>query len=106
MFLLNSRYPLFCAAVCNQKENIGSPYPEVTESFCRVLQQCSLKRLSVLHQSTCVGFSTVILVDIFPERLEIRENFLINPIPHHNRHAPFLLRGRITSSGLSMLENP
>jgi len=35
VFLLNSRYPQFCATIIIFF-NHGTPFPEVTESICRV----------------------------------------------------------------------
>ena len=51
VFLLNSRYPLFCATPS------AGPYgkPLLGAPFAEFLQGGSLKRLSLLDSSTCVG---------------------------------------------------
>lgn len=58
VFLLNSRYPLFNATV----QKLIYRYPlsrSYRVNLPKFLQCCSLKRLSIFNQSTCVGFSTV-----------------------------------------------
>jgi len=59
VFLLNSRYPLFCATPSAGPYGIpllGAPFlPKLQGHFAEFLQGGSLKRLSLLDSSTCVG---------------------------------------------------
>ena len=63
VFLVNSRPPLF--SVTSKKIEIKFYFllalllPKLQSLFAEFLQHDSLKRLSLLNLSTCVGFSTV-----------------------------------------------
>ena len=74
MFLLNSRLGLFTAAFfgLNRKDYylIKAPLiPKLRGHFAEFLQQSSLKRLSLLNLSTCVGLKYgFIYLKLFPDK--------------------------------------
>ena len=61
MFLVNSRFPLFCAtSSCSCREGIHSIevilFPKLRMQFAEFLNRSSPKRLGILYLPTCVGF--------------------------------------------------
>ncbi len=64
VFLINSRYPLFCFTNF-RFPLVGTSSPEVTKSFCRVPSILLSLRLNILYLNTCVGFNTVYNIQSF-----------------------------------------
>ena len=58
VFNKQSLPPLMCHFFRLTKKN--TPFPEVTESICRVPSILLSQRLNILYPSTCGGFSTVL----------------------------------------------
>lgn len=52
VFVKQSTYPILCELYVYK----ASPYPEVTETFCRVPLQTFTQRLSLLDLTTSVGY--------------------------------------------------
>jgi hypothetical protein len=65
VFLVNSRYPLFCYTFY-QLPNKGTPSPEVTESFCRIPSILLSHRFNILYQNISADLGTVFF-QFFPE---------------------------------------
>lgn len=59
VFLVNSRYLLFFVTINSP------PFPEVTESFCRVPSIIFFRYLSIFYSFTCVGFYTFLILFYF-----------------------------------------
>jgi len=57
VFLVNSRYPLFCVTFFFLKKALL--IPKLRRQFAEFLQHDSLYAFVLLHKSTCVGLSTV-----------------------------------------------
>ena len=99
----------------------GLLLPKLRRQFAEFLQRSSLKRLSMLYLSTCVGLGYGLMWKLFPgtTALHIQSNkdvqiksFVtfhrlrnINLIPIVYGFRP-RLRGRLTLSGLALLRNP
>lgn len=65
VFLLNSRYPLFCDIY---KTFL---FPKLRKQFAEFLQKHSFKCLSIFYQSTSVGFSTVLYPQPFLGKIHL-----------------------------------
>jgi hypothetical protein len=75
VFLVNSRYPQFCATLSNLFDK-ALLLPKLRSYFAEFLQRYYLKRLSILYPITCVGLQYGILKKLkffakfFPEKLK------------------------------------
>ena len=95
--------------------------PKLRSQFAEFLQHHSLKRLSILYQSTSVGLGYGLLLGLFPGRIQMpnqsnktEQNFIsvisnwlrnINLIPIDYDFRP-RLRGRLTLRGLTLHRKP
>ena len=66
VFLINSRHPLVCAPLHTCVEDWALLLANLRRYFAEFLQHCSLKRLGILYQSTCVGFGYGLMEELFP----------------------------------------
>ena len=67
MFLVNSRHPLVCATIATGcPDTMVTLLPKLRVHFAEFLQRSSLKRLSILYHSTCVGFGYGLMWGLFP----------------------------------------
>ena len=89
MFLLNSRYPQFCATLSNLF-NKALLLPKLRSYFAEFLQRYYLKRLSILYPITCVGLQygilqkSLIFCQVFSRKIKLLLNNSFNILQKFN----------------------